>query len=122
MAYQRLLNSLEVILCCQNGASFIHLKNLADFCRHFTTTLYILQASKNTPPHFHTSLRQKWGGGICSNFQFISCIGPPRFSTIFNMHDVNNHVDCRGFPKKMATSLNVCYGKSVLFVLILSQW
>ena len=27
------------------------------------------------PPHFgHTTLRQKWGDGICLNIQFVSCI------------------------------------------------
>ena len=28
------------------------------------------------PPFLHTTLKQKWGGGICSNIQFVSCIRP----------------------------------------------
>ena len=31
---------------------------------------------KIRPPFLHTTFRQKWGGGVCSNIQFVSCIRP----------------------------------------------
>ena len=35
----------------------------------------------------HTTLRQKWEGGVCSNILFVSCIRPlPPFFVIFNMY------------------------------------
>ena len=38
---------------------------------------YYRRLLKIHPPSFlHTSLRQKWGGGICSNIQFVLCIHP----------------------------------------------
>lgn len=39
------------------------------------------------PLGLHITLRQKWGGGICSNIQKPL----PSFLAIFNTHEVNNH-------------------------------
>ena len=66
------------------------------------------------PPILHTTLRQKWGGGICSNIQFISCIYPSPFLTILSMPKVDNHDNC---CKKTAASLNVHCGQSASLVL-----
>ena len=46
------------------------------------------------PPILHTTLRQKWGGGICSNIQFISCIYRSPFLTILSMAKVDSHDNC----------------------------
>ena len=40
---------------------------------------------KIRPPFLHTTVRQKWGGGVCSNIQFVSCIRPlPPFLVVLS--------------------------------------
>ena len=47
---------------------------------------------KIRPPFLHTTFIQKWGGGVCLNIQFISCIRPlPPFLVVMNTHEFNNH-------------------------------
>ena len=41
------------------------------------TPCYYRKLLKIPPLFLHTTLRQKWGEGIYSNIQFVSCIWPP---------------------------------------------
>ena len=72
---------------------------------------------KICPFHFlHTTFRQKWGGGVCSNIQFISCIRPlPPFLTVLNKLKFDNHDNCCGFLNEQQLRW------SVSLTLILSQ-
>ena len=50
------------------------------------------------PPFLHTTLRQKWGGGVCSNNQLVSCIRPhPHLVPCDVTCEVDSHDDCRSF-------------------------
>ena len=52
-------------------------------------------------PFLHTTFRQKWGEGVCSNIQFVSCIRPlPPFFVVLNMHEFNNRNDWLGLLKE----------------------
>ena len=63
--------------------------------QHIWSTLPWKLVSENTissqkylppSPFLHTTFRQKWEGGICSNIQFVSCIRLlPPFLIVFNM-------------------------------------
>ena len=80
------------------------------------------QVSENipppTPPFLDTTLRQKWGGDVCSNIQFVSCIHPlPPFVTILNTHEV----DSQGFLEDRQFLWTCNYGNFVMLLLILSQ-
>ena len=62
---------------------------------------YTVSSRKYAPPFLHTTFRQKWGGGVCSNIQFISCIRPlPPFLVALNTSEIDNNDDCRSFLKK----------------------
>ena len=55
------------------------------------------------PPFLHTTytFRQKWGGGVCSNIQFILCIRPlPLFLVVLNTHEIDNCDNCHSFLKE----------------------
>ena len=44
-----------------------------------------VNSRKYAPPFLHTTFRQKWGGGVCSNIQFVSCIRPlPPFLVVLS--------------------------------------
>ena len=71
-----------------------------------TIQLYVVyhKLPKIRPPFLHTTFRQKWGGGICSNIQFVSYIRPlpPFFMVLSTRTQIRQlHDDCR------AASLNV---------------
>ena len=56
---------------------------------------------KMCPPFLPTTFRQKWGEGVCSNIQFVSCIRPlPPFFVVLNMHEFNNRNDWLGLLKE----------------------
>ena len=64
------------------------------------------------------ALRQKWGGGIYWNIQFVSCIRPlPRKNTC----EVDNHDDCPSFLEEWQLRWTYTYGKSAALVLILCR-
>ena len=63
-------------------------------CVDFSWTVLLPKICAPLPPLLHTTLRQKWGGGICSNIQFILCIYPSPFLTILSMPKVDNHDNC----------------------------
>ena len=74
-------------------------------------------------PHsvLHTTLRQKWGGGICSNIQFITCIHPFLHSSqswIYPRWTIT--MTATAFWKTSA-SLNVHCGQSTALVLLQRQ-
>ena len=56
----------------------------------FNPSKCTVSSQKYTSPFLHTTLSQKWGGGVCLNIiNFVSCIRPSRRSS-HNLHD-----DCR---------------------------
>ena len=52
------------------------------------------------PPLLRTTFRRKWGGGVCSNIQFISCKCPLLLFTVEYARKVDNHDDCCSFLKE----------------------
>ena len=43
------------------------------------------------PPFMHTTLRQKWGGGVCWNVHFVLCTHTPSPVPCNVTHKVDNH-------------------------------
>ena len=74
---------------------------------------YILRFIIRPPPFLHTTFRQKWGGCVCSNIQFLV--------VWVRVRKFDNHDDCRGFLKERQLRWTCTTGKSAALALILSQ-
>ena len=44
--------------------------------------MYRILPKIRPPPFLHTTLRQKWGRGVCSNIQLVSCIRHPSLAML----------------------------------------
>ena len=77
---------------------------------------------KICPPFLHTTFRQKWVRGICSNIQFSHAYAPSirsPYSCICTQSQQSQWLP--RLSERAATSQNVYYRKSAAFALILSQ-
>ena len=76
---------------------------------------------KMHPPFLHTTLRQKRGGGVCSNIQFFSCIRSSLRSSQSLLHTRSTiKTTAAAFWKNSSFDEHVLQ-ESAAFVCILSQ-
>ena len=111
----KLPNDPELLL---NLLSAWYLHQCRGLWKQIMAPTSITISSQNSLSSLHTTFRQKWGGCICLNIQFIS---PP--SVPCSLEDVQIR-QSRRLPRlseRTEASLNVYYRKSVPFALILSQ-
>ena len=70
-------------------------------------------------PVLHATFRQKWG--VCSSIQLVSCIHPPPHLVPCDVYvEGRQSQQLLWLSGRTAASLNMYYGKSAAFVLILS--
>ena len=70
-------------------------------------------------PFLHTTLRQKWGGGVCSNIQSVYT---PSLCSSQSLIRVRLTIKMKRLSGRMAALMNVYYRKSVVLVFILGHW
>ena len=105
--------NIKASLCKQPSVQLIVtlnysiIKGIYGILTYIQQIIHYCKLLKYTPhPLFHTTFRQKWEGGVCSNIQFVSCIRLLLFLVVF---------------LKTASSLKVYYGKSAVLTLMLRR-